>query len=181
MRDRAPFWTPATRPEDILLEGDWITLRGLPPLPQVMVSGDLDAYRAAHDLPEAVGLLAEAEDPHYAVRLARRRMLVVGTELSPRDAGWSAGCATSPMTGALAAFEITGPRAMDLVARATALDPYRPSPSAALLFAGMQGVLYRHGEALRLHIDRGLAAYLANWAAATSLFPDGADAAAPQT
>ncbi|MGI3163727.1 hypothetical protein [Pseudooceanicola sp. 200-1SW] len=181
MRDRAPFWTPASAPDKIRLTGDGIALTGLPPLPQVMVSGDLPAWLAAQDLPETAGLLAQTHGARYAVRLARHRMLVVGAEHGPRTPAWQAGCAASSMTGALAVVEITGPRAMELVARATALDPRAPSPSAALLFAGMQAVLYRHGPALRLHFDRGLAAYLTNWAAATTLFPDAAEGQPAET
>ena len=181
MLDRAPFWTPAAPAEEIRLTGDGVTLTGLPPVPQVMVSGDLTAWLAANGLPGTAGLLSETRGDRYAVRLSRQRMLIVGEEQSPRSAGWSVGCASTPMTGALAVVEIAGPRAMDLVARATAVDPRAPSPSAALLFAGMQAVLYRHGAALRLHLDRGLVAYLASWATATTLFSGGAERHAPDT
>lgn len=165
MLDRSAFWSIA--PES--LSGPGLTVRVLPPVPQVMVSGDLDAFLARHGLPAAGGLLAETSDSRYALRLARNRMLVVGLDLPPQAAGWADGCATTPMTGALAVVEITGPDAMALFARGTVVDPRSASPSAALIFAGVTLVASRHDTALRLHLDRGLVPYLMDWIAATDL------------
>lgn len=166
MLDRSDFWT--TPPE--ALTGEGISVRLLPPLPQAMVSGDLDGFAAANGLPPPAGLLAEVKGPCYALRLARSRMLAVGIDLDPASAGWVEGAALTPMTGALAVVEIAGENAMALVARGTAVDPRQPSASAALMFAGVTSVLYRHEGVLRLHLDRGLVPYLMDWCAATDLF-----------
>lgn len=166
MLDRSDFWT--VPPE--ALHGEGLSVRLLPPLPQVMVSGDLDGYAAAHGLPPTAGLLAEVTGRRYALRLARNRMLAVGIDLDPAAGGWVDGAALTPMTGALAVVEIAGENAMALLARATAIDPRQSSPSAALMFAGATAVLYRRDQGLRLHLDRGLVPYMMNWCAATELF-----------
>lgn len=168
MLDRSSFW-PVPPVEGACLTGDGITIRLLPPMSQVMVSGGLEAFCAAHDLPPAVGLLAPVQAPRYALRLARNRMLAVGVGVDHATAGWADGIATTPMTGALAVIDIAGPQAMEIYARATAVDPNGNSASAALLFAGVTGALCRIDDGLRLHVDRGLTAYLFDWFAATRL------------
>ena len=49
MRDRAAFWPPAPAP-GAALRGDGLIVRVLPAVPQLMVSGDLDAFCAAQTL-----------------------------------------------------------------------------------------------------------------------------------
>lgn len=165
MLDRSPFWSKA--PDS--LRGPGLMVRVLPPVPQLMVSGDLDGFLARHALPPAGGLLAETSGSRYALRLARARMLVVGLDLLPEAAGWAKGGATTPMTGALAVVEASGPDAMALFARCTAVDPAANSPSAALSFAGVTAIACRHDGALRLHLDRGLLPYLMAWIGVTDL------------
>jgi hypothetical protein len=134
-----------------------------------MVSGYLAAFLANNNLPPAGGLMAQMSGSRFALQLARNRMLVVGMDLGPEAAGWVEGFALTPMTGALAVVQITGPDAMALYARGTAVDPRSASPSAALSFAGVTMIAYRHEAALRLHLDRGLVPYLMNWIGATDL------------
>lgn len=165
MLDRSAFWSEA--PDSF--SGPGLTVRVLPPLPQLMVSGDLDGFLARHSLPPSAGLLVETSGSRYALRLARNRMLVVGLELPPEAAGWADGCATTSMTGGLAVIEVTGHDAMALFARGTAVDPRSASPSAALIFAGVTLVASRLDTALRLHLDRGLVPYLMNWIGAIDL------------
>lgn len=165
MLDRSTFWTATPDHQT----GPGLAVRVLPPQPQLMVSGDLDAFLARHGLPAAGRLLAVVTGDRYALRLARNRMLVTGIDLAPEAAGWADGCAVTPMTGALAVIDVTGPDAMALFARATAVDPRGASPSAALMFAGITLVACRHEAALRLHLDRGLLPYLTSWIGATDL------------
>lgn len=168
MRDRAAFWPPAPAP-GAALRGDGLIVRVLPAVPQLMVSGDLDAFCAAQTLSAPVGLLGQVDDTRYALRLARNRMLAVGLTADHAAAGWQDGIATTPMTGALAVLHIGGANAMELFVRATAIDPRAPGPSAALLFAGQIAALCRDPQGLRLHIDRGLTAFVLDWIAATGL------------
>lgn len=165
MLDRSTFWSEA--PDS--LTGPGLAVRVLPPVPQLMVSGDLDGFLARHALPPAGGLLAKMSGERYALRLARHRMLVIGMDLPPDAAAWVDGCARTSMTGALAVVEITGRDAMALFARGTAVDPASQSPAATLSFAGITLSAHFEGDALRLHLDRGFVAYLMGWIAATDL------------
>ena len=159
MLDRAQFWPVQPRQ----LTGDGITVTLLDPVPQLMVSGDLDAACAALNLPAPVGLMGQAQDPRAAIRLARHRMLAVGVTLPHAEATPQEGYALTPATGSLAVLQIGGPRTDELLVRGTAVDLNRNSPSASLLFAGINAVLYRHGADIRLHLDRGLLDYALDW------------------
>ena len=77
MLDRSTFWSEAPSS----LTGPGLAVRVLPPVPQLMVSGDLDGFLARHALPPAGGLLAKMSGERYALRLARHRMLVIGMDL----------------------------------------------------------------------------------------------------
>lgn len=165
MLDRSAFWTaPAVYGQGVDFAD--LQVRLLPVIPQIMISGDLEAGLARFGLQESLGLLGQTAGARYALRLARGRALVVGADLEAAQGGWQDGVALTPMTGALAVLEITGAQAMELVARASAVDLRLASPCAALSFAGVTSILYRHEEALRLHLDAGLVPYMLDWIAA---------------
>lgn len=165
MLDRAAFWTaPAAYGQGI--DTAALQVRLLPVTPQIMISGDLAAGLARFGLQDSLGLMGQASGGLYALRLARGRALVVGAGIDAAQGGWQDGVALTPMTGALAVLEITGANAMELVARASAVDLRCASPCAALSFAGVTSILYRHGDALRLHLDAGLVPYMLDWIAA---------------
>ncbi|MDR7127210.1 hypothetical protein [Pseudotabrizicola sp. 4114] len=170
MLDRAPFWSPP-HPVGTTLRGDGIAVTLLPTVPQIMASGDIAAALGHFGVREAAGLLGLADGESYTLRLARNRILIAGRDLPHAGQGWQDGFALSPMSGALAVICIDGPRHMELFARGSAVDPKIQSPCAALSFAGVTCAICRHGDGLRLHIDRGLATYFLDWAKATPLFP----------
>ncbi len=100
------------------------------------------------------------------VRVARGRALAVSKTPFGIASGWHpGGFAVSTLDAGLHIFEIAGAGLPRLLARATTLDLAGGSPSAALLFAGVGALLYRHGgtESARVHVDRGLASYLWEW------------------
>lgn len=163
MLDRSAFWPVQPR----RLTGKDLSVALLAPVPQVMISGDLDAACTAFDLPAPVGLLGQTVGSRAAIRLARYRMLAVGVTLSHANAGLRERFATTPATGSLAVLQIDGARSAELLARATAVDFIAGSPSAALQFAGMTAVLYRHDAGMRLHLDRGLVDYAFDWVQAS--------------
>lgn len=99
----------------------------------------------------------EGTDP-YAIRLAPSRRLIVGSAAPDGDF-------VSDVSDGLVVIEISGPRADDVLAMACPLDPgsLAHGRCAQTLFAGLKVVLYRHGKALRLHVERPLAAWLIDW------------------
>lgn len=161
VHDRGAFW-PAPAPFAQEIRG--LALRDLPDVPQAYVSGDLDAFLAHADLAAPVGLLGMAQGERYAIRLARRRLLVVGTEPAP---GWNpGGWGVTPMGGGIAVIAGEGPRWHEFFARATPIDPEANSPSAAFMLGdGLPVILTRHDrpDSLRLHVPRAQLPALHDW------------------
>ncbi|MGN0934700.1 hypothetical protein [Falsigemmobacter intermedius] len=162
MLDRGTFWAPAAEACAGFSTPN-LTVRLLPVIAQQMVSGDLDAALARHGLAQAGGLLAEVPEGTHALRLARNRALIVGVGGEAQSAGFADGVAVTPMSGALAVLELSGPKAFEALQRASAIDFRKPSPCAALNFAGVTCVLAQQEGRLRLHLDRGLVAYMCDW------------------
>ena len=131
------------------------------------VSGALAiaASRAGVDA-EGAGLLGIVSGTTYALRMARDRMLVVTGAGDPLVPGWNdEGYAVTPMSGALAVIEISGPNALHVIKRSTVIPTSAPGRCAAISFAGVTVCLYRFEQeaTFRLHVDRGLAPYLWHW------------------
>ncbi len=93
------------------------------------------------------------DDP-YTLWLAPDRALQVGGTAS---AGF-----VSDMTDGLAVFELSGPRADEIVAMGCTLG-LSPSACAQTVFGGVRVVIYRHGAAIRVHVERQLADFLLLW------------------
>jgi sarcosine oxidase gamma subunit len=167
MRNLAEKWPAAPDWTTAVLNKDGLSVRTLGGLNQLLVSGDLTAWAQASGLAgEGVGAGAVASGDIYMVRIARDRILAVGERPFPIAAGWhEAGFAVSVMDAGFHVFEIEGPKLDNLIARGTALDPRPASRSASILFAGVNVLFYRFGNAdrARLHVDRGLAPYLWEW------------------
>lgn len=118
---------------------------------RALVSGDLAAFARVSDA--------------VMLRLARDRALVLGS--TGLGAGWhDEGFALSDLSAGLALVQLTGPGLADLVAKATTADLSDIGPSKAITFAGIAVVLGGTGDALDLHVERGLLAYLWSWTAA---------------
>ncbi len=121
--------------------------------------------------PTAIHMLSGRDQPANTARgddpvslwLSPGRVLVVGfTDATP-----PAGNFVSDLTHGQAVFRLTGAALADILAMGTSLDPalLAPGHCAQTLFAGVKTLLYRHGEALHLHVDRPLAAFVAAWLA----------------
>lgn len=167
MPDRARNWDAAPDWSLAALSGRDIAIRSLDLPDQALISGDLAAFGLASGFdPQGAGALGAVRGDAYTVRLRRDRLLAVGALPGAISEGWSpAGFAMTPIGGADHVFELAGAGLPGLLSRATTLDPARPGPSAAIGFAGVPAVLYRHADSghLRLHVERGLAAYLWSW------------------
>lgn len=94
----------------------------------------------------------------YILWLAPERCLVVG-EAAP------AGKFVSDVSDGFVVIDISGPRTDEVLAMACPLDPASLTPGhcAQSLFAGVKVIIYRHGDVLRLHVERPLAAWLLDW------------------
>lgn len=163
----AERWPAAPEWNSAVLEGAGFSVRAVAGLHQLLVSGELDAWNRASGLSgQGVGALALAEGDRWQARVARDRLLTVSSRPFPVEPGWHGeGFAVTRMDGALHVFEVEGKGIGAVIARAMTLDPATTSASAAMLFAGVNAVVYRHGHADRLlvHADRGLSAYLWEW------------------
>ncbi|MEO5756751.1 MAG: hypothetical protein ABIQ51_07830 [Mesorhizobium sp.] len=167
MRNLAEKWSIAPDWQAAVIEAPGLTIRTVIGLNQVLVSGDLDAWARVSGLSgDGVGAFGMARGDRYAARLARDRLLAVSKAPFAVAAGWHAeGFAVTAISAGLHVFEIEGTAIDAFVARGTTLDPRQASASAsaALSFAGISAIVYRHEDRLRIHVDRGLAAYLWTW------------------
>lgn len=168
MLDHAAKWDAAPDWKTAVFDRGGVTARSLD-LPQTaLVSGDLLAFGRASGLdPQGAGALGAVQGDSYTVRLARDRLLAVGPLTGVGESWNDAGFAVTPTGGAEHVFALSGEGVPALLSRATTLDPAAPGPCAAVGFAGIPAVLYRHDPSgsLRLHVERGLAVYLWTWLA----------------
>lgn len=155
----APDWTTA-----VIGRGSW-SARVVRGLCQTLLSGDLEAARAALAPSAAAAGLWQAAEGDVLVRIARDRALLVTAQPVAVQAGWSpAGWAASASDDAWAVFELSGEGIRAVCAQATAVDLEAGSPSAALLFAGTTCLLYRlDTRTARIHVEGGFAPYLWRW------------------
>lgn len=148
--NHADKWTPV--PEiGAKLQGAGVTALVAPSPEGVLVSGDLAAFARRCD--------------GVSLRLARDRALVLGpTGLAT---GWhDEGFALSDIGAGLALVQLSGPDLGLLVAKATTTDPDNIGASKAITFAGVPAIMGGQGDAIDLHVERGLLAYLWSWISA---------------
>lgn len=165
MRDLAEKWSVAPDWQAAQITTSGLVVRAVAGLSQMLVSGNLDAWAKTSGMGgDGVGAFSAAQGDSYAARLARDRLLVVSNTRLIIETGWHAeGFAVTEISAGLQVFEVEGQALAAFIARGTTLDPRQPSPSAALSFAGISAIIYRHESKLRIHVDRGLAAYLWTW------------------
>jgi len=165
MLDHADRWNAAPDWATARLTGKNVAIRNIALPEQALISGDLAAFAGAAGMDATgVGAFGRTEGEVYTVRLARDRLLAVGALYEGIREGWNeAGFAVTATSGADHVFELSGDGLSDLLARATTCDPTGSSPSAAIGFAAVPAVAYRHGDALRVHVERGLAVYVWTW------------------
>ncbi|TPL84238.1 hypothetical protein [Mesorhizobium sp. B2-3-12] len=165
MRDLAEKWSAAPDWQSATINAPGFVMSAVLGLDQLLVSGDLDPWARLSGMEgTGVGAFGAAQGDRYAARLARDRLLVVSNAPLAIAAGWHAeGFAVTAISAGLQVFEAEGPALDAFIARGTTLDPRQSSASAALSFAGISAIVYRHDGKLRIHVDRGLAAYLWTW------------------
>ncbi len=165
MRNLSEKWSKAPDWQDAIIEVSGLRIGSVSGLHQRLVSGDLAAWAEASGFDgTAVSAFAPAEGGRYTVRLARDRLLAISATPLGMATGWySQGFAVTEISAGLHIFDVIGEAVDAFMARGTTLDPKQTSASAALSFAGIDAIVYRHDTTLRIHVDRGLAAYLWTW------------------
>ena len=107
-----------------------------------------------------LGLYAPAPEGAHALRIGRSSALLVspaplaGRSKTPLSAeGWREGwCATSVDDG-WAAIDVSGADAALALAEGTSADLAAGSPSAAVVFFGLSGLLARTPAGFRIHVE----------------------------
>lgn len=163
--DAAAKWTPMPDwKRASIVRSSW-TAQTVFGLRQLLLSGDLDAARAALVPEAAMTGLWEIAEGDAMIRIARDRALLATARPVAATPGWnSGGWAASPADDAWAVFELSGESARAVCAQGTAADLEAGSRSATLLFAGVACLLYRtEPEIARLHVERGFAPYIWRW------------------
>jgi hypothetical protein len=168
MRDRAKYWSPQPDFGDLAMAGDGVLIASIGSLRQVSVGGDVGAGMAALGCTAApIGPRETATGDPAALWLAPDRVALVGSSLDLPfgHSAWRGGFAVTDFTDSLLAFEISGRRRMDLIARGATLDfgDGRTGGSVAMNFAGERAWLYGVPEAIRLHVDRSRGAFIVEW------------------
>lgn len=160
MRDLAQSWPRIPDWSGTTYEGRGIHVATVHGLAQHLISGNFSAFGAE------IGALGVAPDDRAVIRLARDRVLVTNADPALVAAGWHGdGYAATDVSAMYHVFDIIGTGLPALLGEALLIDPENAGPSAAVVFAGLQAVLYCVGsrDRLRLHVERGHAAYLVNW------------------
>jgi len=145
VRDQIGAGDPAVR-------APGVTVRVLDPVGQFYVTGA-----------PALAPNTRADADPYSLWLAPDRALVVYEAQRTEPVGGF----VSDVTDGLFVAEIVGPRAGDIIAASTTLDPHSDvlavGRCAQTLFGGVKVVLYAYGEGFRLHAERQFAAFLLEW------------------
>jgi hypothetical protein len=147
-------WPPARSGAGLLIDRQQLTARRLGELGQTFISGDLDTA-IAEVAPGApmLGLYALAPEGAHALRIGRMSALLITPAPLVVADGWRDGwCATSVDAG-WAAVEVSGADAPQALMQATSSDLALGSPSAAILFFGLRGLLARTPSGFRAHVE----------------------------
>jgi hypothetical protein len=147
-------WPPARSVEGLLIDAPRLEARRRRELGQTLISGDLEAAMAqlAPGAP-MLGLYALAPEGAHALRIGRSSALLVSPAPLVVAEGWREGwCATSVDDG-WAAIDVSGADAPLALAEGTSADLAAGSPSAAVIFFGLSGLLARTPSGFRIHVE----------------------------
>lgn len=157
-------WAPVRGGSELLIDRQRLAAQRLSGLGQTLISGDLDA--AIADLaPGApvLSLYALAPEGAHGLRIGRTSALLVTPSPLTVSEGWRDGwCATS-VDDAWAAVEVSGEDASQSLMQATSADLASDSPSAAVMFFGLPGLLARTPAGFRVHVEASWLEALLAW------------------
>jgi hypothetical protein len=147
-------WAPARGGADLLIDRPRLTARRLGGLGQTLISGDLD-MAVATLAPGApmLGLYALAPQGAHGLRIGRMSaLLVTPVHLAAVD-GWRDGWCATTVDDGWAAVEVSGMDAPQALMQATSAELAAASPSAAVFFFGLRGLLARTASGFRVHVE----------------------------
>jgi hypothetical protein len=123
-------------------------------LGQTLISGDLEAAVAAL-APGAptLRLYALAPEGAHALNIGRLSALLVTPAPLAAPEGWRDGWCATGLDDGWAAVEVFGANAPQALAQATSADLAAGSPSSAILFFGLRGLLARTSQGFRIHFE----------------------------
>jgi sarcosine oxidase gamma subunit len=173
MFDRGSFWSPMPHWPQVSIDSAGHSIRS----PQsaalmCLVSGNLDSFLKRQALDRCLGPRDVCDGRRYALRLAPDRMLFVVDAPLPEAAaaefGWSSdGIAVTNVTDGFLCFDLTGPRAGDIMRLAAPYDFGALSSTAAestlMQFAGAKAAMVRLETGWRLHVERPMATAVWRW------------------
>jgi hypothetical protein len=147
-------WPPARGGAGVLVDRPRLQARAASGLGQTLISGDLEAalVQLAPGAP-MLDLYAPAPEGAHALRIGRSSALLVSPAPLVVTDGWREGwCATSVDDG-WAAIDVSGADAALALAEGTSADLAAGSPSAAVMFFGLRGLLARTPSGFRIHVE----------------------------
>ena len=157
-------WPPAREGAGLLVDRPRLHARAASGLGQTLISGDLEAAVAAlAPGAPALGLYALKPEGAHALRIGRASaLLVTPTPLIVAD-GWRDGWCATAVDDGWAAIDVSGADAPQALAQGTSADLATGSPSAAVVFFGLRGLLARTAEGFRIHVETPWLETLLTW------------------
>ena len=160
---RETQWPPA-RGAGLLVDRQRLNARRLGELGQTLISGDLDAATA--DLAPCapmLGLYALAPSGAHVLRVGRTSALLVTPAPIVVADGWRDRWCATRVDDAWAAVEISGADSGQALMQATSADLASGSPSAAVMFFGLRGLLVKTPAGFRVHVESSWLETLLTW------------------
>jgi sarcosine oxidase, subunit gamma len=157
-------WAPARGRTGLLIDRPRFQARALDGLGQTLISGDLEAAVAAL-APGAptLGLYALAPDGAHALMIGRLSALLVTPAPLCVTEGWLDGWCATGVDDGWAAVEVSGADMAQALMQATSADLAAGSPSAAVIFFGLRGLLARTPAGFRIHVESPWLETLLTW------------------
>jgi len=161
---REMHWPPARGGGELLVDRQRLAARRLAGLGQTLISGDLGAAVAAlASGAPMLGLYALAPEGAHGLRIGRTSALLVTPAPLAVSEGWRDGWCVTSVDDAWAAVEVSGEDAARALMQATSADLASGSPSAAVLFFGLRGLLVKTPAGFRVHVESPWLETLLGW------------------
>jgi hypothetical protein len=161
---RETRWPPARGRGGLLIDRPGLKAWAADELGQTLISGDLEpAVAALAPGAPTLGLYALAPEGAHALSIGRTSALLVTPAPLAFAEGWREGWSATSVDDGWIAVEVSGADAAQALAQGTSADLIAGSPSAAVLFFGLRGLLARRPAGFRVHIEAPWLETLLTW------------------